>query len=116
MENVGVKPGNILVPVSTYYALYPLEAALRRVRRGEAEIVVLHVRMCGARRRIDRRTSCSARSSSCFSPRCFPLRKKRANRCGWLSRRERSVGGRSADRGKSAIERDRGGKFRRINQ
>jgi amino acid transporter len=45
MENVGVKPGNILVPVSTYYALYPLEAALRRVRRGEAEIVVLHMRM-----------------------------------------------------------------------
>jgi hypothetical protein len=31
--------------VSTYYALYPLEAALRRVRRGEAEIVVLHMRM-----------------------------------------------------------------------
>ena len=45
IDNVGVKPGNILVPVSTYYALYPLEAALRRVRRGEAEIVVLHVRM-----------------------------------------------------------------------
>ncbi len=45
MGNVGVKPGNILVPVSTYYALYPLEAALRRVRRGEAEIVVLHMRM-----------------------------------------------------------------------
>jgi nucleotide-binding universal stress UspA family protein len=45
MENVGVKPGNILVPVSTYYALYPLEAALRRAKRGEAEIVVLHIRM-----------------------------------------------------------------------
>ena len=44
-ENVGVKPGNVLVPVSTYYALYPLEAALQRVRRREAEIVVLHVRM-----------------------------------------------------------------------
>ncbi|MBZ5693817.1 MAG: APC family permease [Acidobacteriia bacterium] len=43
--NVGVKPGNILVPVSTYYALYPLEAALRRARRREAEIVVLHVRL-----------------------------------------------------------------------
>ena len=42
-ENVGVKPGNILVPVSTQYGLYPLEAALRRVRRREAEIVVLHV-------------------------------------------------------------------------
>jgi nucleotide-binding universal stress UspA family protein len=33
------------VPVSTYYALYPLEAALRRAGRREAEIVVLHVRM-----------------------------------------------------------------------
>ena len=45
LENVGAKAGNILVPVSTYYALYPLEEALRRVRRGNAEIVVLHVRM-----------------------------------------------------------------------
>jgi len=44
-ENVGVKPGNILVPVSNYYALYPLEAALRRAKKREAEIVVLHVRM-----------------------------------------------------------------------
>jgi amino acid transporter len=44
-ENVGVKPGNILVPVSTHYALYPLEAALRRAKKREAEIVVLHVRM-----------------------------------------------------------------------
>jgi amino acid transporter len=44
-ENVGVMPGNVLVPVSTYYTLYPLEAALRRAKRREAEIVVLHVRM-----------------------------------------------------------------------
>src|SRR5580698_7955965 len=44
-ESVDVAPGNILVPVSTYYALNHLEAALRRVRRKEAEIVVLHVRM-----------------------------------------------------------------------
>ena len=43
--NVGVEPGNILVPVSTYYALYHLESALRRVRSHDAEIVVLHVRM-----------------------------------------------------------------------
>src|ERR1700689_4437012 len=43
--SVGVAPGSILVPVSTYYALYHLEAALRRVRQKEAEIVVLHVRM-----------------------------------------------------------------------
>ncbi|MGA7922131.1 MAG: APC family permease [Candidatus Acidiferrales bacterium] len=43
--SVGVKPGNILVPVSTYYALYHLEAVLRRARQKEADIVVLHVRM-----------------------------------------------------------------------
>ena len=43
--NVGVQPGNILVPVSTYYALYPLEGALQRAKRGPAEIVVLHVRI-----------------------------------------------------------------------
>jgi nucleotide-binding universal stress UspA family protein len=43
--NVGVQPGNVLVPVSNYYALYPLEAALQRAKRREAEIVVLHVRM-----------------------------------------------------------------------
>jgi nucleotide-binding universal stress UspA family protein len=44
-DNVGVQPGNILVPVSTHYALYPLEAALRRAKRGKAEIVVLHIRL-----------------------------------------------------------------------
>jgi nucleotide-binding universal stress UspA family protein len=44
-ESVGVQPGNIVVPVSTYYALYHLEAALRRAKRREAEIVVLHVRL-----------------------------------------------------------------------
>lgn len=43
--NVGVHPGNILVPVGTYYTLYHLEAALRRVRSRSAEVVVLHVRL-----------------------------------------------------------------------
>src|ERR1700723_378788 len=43
--SVGAAPGSILVPVSSYYALYHLEAALRRVRQKQAEIVVLHVRM-----------------------------------------------------------------------
>ena len=42
---LGVRPGNILVPVSTYYTLYHLEAALRRAKTREAEIVVLHVRL-----------------------------------------------------------------------
>jgi amino acid transporter len=45
LENVDVEAGNILVPVSTYYALYPLEMALRRAGRRQAQIVVLHVRM-----------------------------------------------------------------------
>ncbi len=49
-DAVGVQPGNILVPVSTYYALYHLEAALRRAKRREAEIVVLHVRLLRRRR------------------------------------------------------------------
>jgi amino acid transporter len=44
-ENVGVQPGNILVPVSTQYTLYPLEAALRRAKLGKVEVVVLHVRI-----------------------------------------------------------------------
>jgi amino acid transporter len=44
-DAVGVQPGNILVPVSTYYTLYHLEAALRRTKRKQAEIVVLHVRI-----------------------------------------------------------------------
>ena len=44
-ETVDVEPGNILVPISNYYALYPLEYALRRSKRREAGIVVLHVRM-----------------------------------------------------------------------
>ena len=44
-QGVGVRPGNVLVPVSTYYTLYHLEAALRRARTREAEIVVLHVRL-----------------------------------------------------------------------
>ncbi len=44
-ENVGVKPGNILVPVSSHYALYALDSALQRAKCGPAEIVVLHVRL-----------------------------------------------------------------------
>jgi amino acid transporter len=44
-DNVGVKPGNVLAPVSSYYRLYPLEAALRAAKKGQTEIVVLHVRV-----------------------------------------------------------------------
>jgi amino acid transporter len=45
LNNVDVEPGNILVPVSTYYALYPLQLALQRAGRRQAQIVVLHVRI-----------------------------------------------------------------------
>ena len=45
LDNVGVQPGNILVPVSSHYGLYALEDALHRAKRGRAEIVVLHVRI-----------------------------------------------------------------------
>ena len=45
LNNVDIEPGNILVPISTYYALYPLEMALQRAGRRQAQIVVLHVRM-----------------------------------------------------------------------
>ncbi len=44
-DNLGVRPGNILVPISTNYALYALEAALRRAKLRETEVVVLHVQV-----------------------------------------------------------------------
>jgi amino acid transporter len=44
-DTVGVRPGNILVPVSTQYSLYHLEDALRRAKGRRDEIVVLHVQM-----------------------------------------------------------------------
>ena len=44
-DTVGVQPGNILVPVATEYNLHYLEGALRRAKRGRAEIVVLHVQI-----------------------------------------------------------------------
>jgi len=43
-ESVGARAANVLVPVSTYYALYHLEAVLKRVRSTQ-DVVVLHVRM-----------------------------------------------------------------------
>jgi len=44
-QRLGVKPGNILVPVSNYYALYHLEGILKRVRSHDADVVVLHIRL-----------------------------------------------------------------------
>jgi amino acid transporter len=44
-QNVGVRPNNVLVPVSNYYALYHLQSALHRLRTEEQDVVVLHVRL-----------------------------------------------------------------------
>ena len=44
-QSLGVKPGNFLVPVSNYYALYHLDAILKRVRSQHADVVVLHIRL-----------------------------------------------------------------------
>ena len=44
-EAVGARPGNILVPVSNYHALYHLSAVLDRVKPMRRDVVVLHVRM-----------------------------------------------------------------------
>ena len=43
--SVGAKPGNILVPVSNYHALYHLAAVLDRIKPGRKDVVVLHVRL-----------------------------------------------------------------------
>ena len=43
--NVGVRPGNVLVPVSNYYALYHLHSALERLKAHEQDVVVLHIRL-----------------------------------------------------------------------
>ncbi|HXM95341.1 MAG TPA: APC family permease [Candidatus Dormibacteraeota bacterium] len=44
-EGVGVRPGNILVPVSNHYALYHLGNVLDRVKPGRRDVVVLHIRL-----------------------------------------------------------------------
>ncbi|MGH9729193.1 MAG: APC family permease [Candidatus Acidiferrales bacterium] len=44
-RSVGVRPGNILVPVSNYYALYHLHSVLGRLRTQEQDVVVLHIRL-----------------------------------------------------------------------
>ncbi len=43
--SVGCRPGNILVPVSNYHALYHLAAVLDRVKPERRDVVVLHVRL-----------------------------------------------------------------------
>src|SRR5262249_39597103 len=44
-ETVGCRPGNVLVPVSNYHALYHLSAVLDRVKTERRDIVVLNVRV-----------------------------------------------------------------------
>jgi hypothetical protein len=44
-EAVGVRPGNILVPVSNIHALYHLGNVLDRIKPGRRDIAVLHVRL-----------------------------------------------------------------------
>jgi amino acid transporter len=44
-KSVGVRPGNVLIPVSNYYALYHLHSALNRLRTEEQDVVVLHIRL-----------------------------------------------------------------------
>ncbi len=43
--SVGARPGNVLVPISNYHALYHLAATLDRVKVERRDIVVLHVRL-----------------------------------------------------------------------
>src|SRR6202049_1286835 len=42
---LGVRPSNVLVPISTYHALYQLGAVLDRVKTERRDIVVLHVQV-----------------------------------------------------------------------
>src|SRR5260370_14516405 len=42
-QSVGARPGNILVPVSNYHALYHLASALDRFKPERRDVVVLHV-------------------------------------------------------------------------
>jgi amino acid transporter len=44
-ESVDARPGNILVPVSNFHALYHLSAVLDRVKPEKRDVVVLHVRI-----------------------------------------------------------------------
>jgi len=44
-QSVGARPGNILVPVSNYHALYHLASVLDRFKPDRRDVVVLHVRV-----------------------------------------------------------------------
>jgi amino acid transporter len=44
-ESVGARPGNVLVPISNYHALYHLSSTLDRIKVERRDIIVLHVRL-----------------------------------------------------------------------
>src|ERR1700688_3795229 len=44
-QALGIRPGNILVPVSNFHALYHLQSVLDRVLTDRRDIVVMHVRI-----------------------------------------------------------------------
>jgi amino acid transporter len=44
-ESVDCRPGNVLVPVSNYHAMYHLAAVLDRVKPERRDVVVLHLRV-----------------------------------------------------------------------
>ena len=44
-QTVGCRPGNVVVMLRDYNTLYPLAAVLERVKPGEQDVVVLHVRV-----------------------------------------------------------------------
>jgi amino acid transporter len=45
LRSLGVRPGNILVPISNYHALYHLQGVLDRVKPERRDVVVLHIRL-----------------------------------------------------------------------
>jgi amino acid transporter len=44
-QTLGCRPGNVVVMLRDYNTLYPLAAVLERVKPGEQDVVVLHVRV-----------------------------------------------------------------------
>jgi len=45
--SIGARPGNVLVPVSNYNALYHLGGILDRIKTERRDVIVLHVRVLG---------------------------------------------------------------------
>ena len=115
LENVGVQPGNILVPVSTQYALYPLEAALAaRQAQGGGNRGAARSHLAARSHRRVRSVAGSAfqhhRAASVHQGSVDRGKGRQAGSTG-RRRRERSVGRHSAHGGKSAVKHGGRGKF-----